>query len=122
MRPRSVLSMLANLLLFLLVPPFAGTGTAASPTATFAETTGPLPTHFLTGYWHNFDWLLLAYVAAGGAFISALAGPIADAVEQRNILSIVTLSLVGVITTLVTTFLVTYVAEKYVRSRITTPG
>jgi hypothetical protein len=67
-------------------------------------------------------WLLLAYVAAGGAFVSALAGPIADAVEQRDALSIATLSLVGIITTLVTTFLVTFVAERYVRSRITTPG
>ena len=38
MRPRPVLSVLAALLLLLLVPPFAGTGTAASPTATFAKT------------------------------------------------------------------------------------
>jgi chitinase len=39
MRPRSVLSVLAALLLVLLVPPFAGTGAAASPTATFIKTT-----------------------------------------------------------------------------------
>ncbi|HEU5158145.1 MAG TPA: cellulose binding domain-containing protein [Streptosporangiaceae bacterium] len=38
MRPRSVLSLLAALPLLLLVPPFAGTGVAAAPTATFAKT------------------------------------------------------------------------------------
>jgi chitinase len=38
MRPRSVLSALATLLLVLLVPPFAGTGTAASTTAAFVKT------------------------------------------------------------------------------------
>jgi chitinase len=38
MRPRSVLGVLATLLLLLLVPPLAGTGSAASPTATFVKT------------------------------------------------------------------------------------
>ncbi|HEX6471232.1 MAG TPA: cellulose binding domain-containing protein [Streptosporangiaceae bacterium] len=38
MRPRSVLSLLAIPLLLLLVPPFVGTGAAASPTAAFAKT------------------------------------------------------------------------------------
>ncbi|HZB34399.1 MAG TPA: cellulose binding domain-containing protein, partial [Streptosporangiaceae bacterium] len=38
MRPRSVLSVLATLLLLLLVPPLAGTGIAATPTATFVKT------------------------------------------------------------------------------------
>jgi chitinase len=38
MRPRSVLGLLATLLLLLLVPPFTGTGMAAAPTATFVKT------------------------------------------------------------------------------------
>lgn len=65
-------------------------------------------------------WLLVAYVAAGGAFISALVGPIANAIKQRDVLSVATLSLVGIITTLFVTFLVTFVAERFVRFHITT--
>ncbi|RLP88293.1 hypothetical protein EAD89_17085 [Micromonospora sp. BL4] len=65
-------------------------------------------------------WLLVTFVAAGGAFISALADPIADAVKQRDIVNAGVLTMVGIIATLAVTFIVTLVAERYTRSYVAT--
>jgi hypothetical protein len=65
-------------------------------------------------------WLLVTFVAAGGAFIAALAGPVADAVKQRDLVSVGMLTSVGIIATLVVTFVVTFVAERFTRSYVVT--
>lgn len=63
-------------------------------------------------------WLLVTFVAGGGAFISSLAQPIGDAVKQRDVLGVTILALVAIVTTLVVTVLVTYLAERFVKANV----